>query len=187
MPKPKIVINAPFMMIFAFFCGASYLLHVYTNGALTDRLFSVYRSTEMDLWWCFRFVFHVCGYSNPAVLFEDLFLILAIGPMLEEKYDFKVVLLVGAIAIVSSVFHFLMFPGVSLAGAKGVITGLLVMGSFTGAKDGSIPITFIIMLFVLIGQQVYRGFYGSGDAVTNAYVAESIVGGVIGAGFTCMK
>ena len=61
----------------------------------------------------------------------------------------------------------------------------ILLASFTGFKEGEIPLTFILVAVIYIGQQVIQGLFIS-DNVSNM---GHIIGGVIGsiAGFGLNK
>ena len=113
-------------------------------------------------------------------------IILIVGPLLEEKYGSSNILFVILVtAIVTGLVNFIVFPHTQLLGASGVVFALILLSSFTSIKEGSIPLTFIIVTIVYIGQQVYEGLFLK-DNVSNL---THIIGGVVGAwfGYTMTK
>lgn len=64
-----------------------------------------------------------------------------------------------------------------MLGASGVVFALILLSSITSMKNGSIPITFILVAVIYIGQQVYQGIFVR-DNVANL---SHIIGGIIGA------
>ncbi len=173
-------------MLYAFLCFCAFGLDYYTGGGMTDSIFSVYRSTEMmDPRMYMRFIFHVCGYNDLQIFFRDILLILAIGPYVEKKStSMGVLLMIGLVAFFTSIVHFFLFPGISIMGARGVITAFLIIASHTGKEDGCIPLSFIGAILAAFGYYGMMAYMGGGDSYTMACVAEGLIGAIIGAAFT---
>ena len=79
-------------------------------------------------------------------------------------------------ALVTGVIHFIFFPGVRLLGASGVVFALILLSSLTSITEGKIPLTFILVAVIYIGEQIYQGVFIK-DNVSNL---THIVGGVVG-------
>ena len=106
-------------------------------------------------------------------------LILVVGPLLEEKYgSANLLFVILATALVTGIVNFALFPRVQLLGASGVVFALILLSSFTSLKEGGIPLTFILVAALYIGQQVYQGIFIK-DNVSNL---THILGGLVGAG-----
>ena len=107
--------------------------------------------------------------------------ILLLGPMLEEKYGpaslVKVILIT---AVVTALVNFIFFPHVTLCGASGVVFAFIILVSFTGFSDGEIPLTFILIAVVFIGQQIYEGIFVKDDVSQLTHIVGGIVGAVTG-------
>ncbi|MBN1463558.1 MAG: rhomboid family intramembrane serine protease, partial [Paludibacteraceae bacterium] len=83
----------------------------------------------------------------------NLMLMLLIGPVLEEKYGSKKMLLMIIItAITTGITHKLLFSS-GLWGASGIVFMLIILISFTNLKSGKIPLTFILVLIVYFGKE----------------------------------
>ena len=59
-----------------------------------------------------------------------------------------------------------------------MVFALILLSSFTSMKEGEIPLTFILVAALYIGQQVYQGIFVN-DNVSNL---THILGGLVGAG-----
>jgi len=102
-----------------------------------------------------------------------------VGPLLEEKYgSANLLFVILATALTTGLVHFIFFPRVGLLGASGVVFALILLSSFTSMKEGEIPLTFLLVAVIYIGQQVYEGLFVH-DNVSNL---THILGGVVGAG-----
>lgn len=100
--------------------------------------------------------------------------------MLEEKYGSKDILLVILItAVVTGAFHMIFNPFTRLLGASGVVFAFILLSSLTSFDDGGIPVTFILVAVIYIGEQIYQLI-----AITsNVSNITHIIGGAVGATF----
>jgi GlpG protein len=106
-------------------------------------------------------------------------LLLVVGPMLEEKYgSSNMIFVILSTALITGIVNFIFFPNVQLLGASGVVFALILLSSFASMKEGEIPLTFILVTVVYIGQQVYSGLFSS----NNVSELTHIIGGFVGAG-----
>ncbi|MFI3175643.1 MAG: rhomboid family intramembrane serine protease, partial [Bacillota bacterium] len=82
----QISFNSPVVLIFVFVCAGTLVLNTVTGGWSNQYLFSVYRSSLMDILSYVRVFGHIVGHANFAHFFNNITLILLVGPLLEEKY-----------------------------------------------------------------------------------------------------
>ncbi len=177
--KFKISFNSPVILGFAAICFAALILGTITRGWTNTMLFSVYRSSLLNPLTYIRFVGHIFGHAGWEHFIGNIMLILVVGPLLEEKYgSSNLLFVILATALVTGIANFAMFPGVQLLGASGVVFALILLSSFTGIKEGGIPLTFIVVAVLYIGEQVYQGIFIN-DNVSNL---THILGGLVGAG-----
>lgn len=57
-----------------------------------------------------------------------------------------------------------------------------MLASFTDFREGEIPITFILVTAIFIGQQVYEGIAVQNNISNMAHIVGGIVGAIIGYG-----
>lgn len=57
-----------------------------------------------------------------------------------------------------------------------------MLASFTNFREGEIPITFILVAGIFIGQQVYEGIAVQNNISNMAHIVGGIVGAIIGYG-----
>ncbi len=174
----RITINAPFVLAFVGLCFAVTLLGSLTGGKSTRLLFMTYHSPLLSpLTWLRAFT-HVLGHSGWAHLIGNMSYILLLGPMLEEKYGSKTLLTVTVVtALATSIFNYIVFPDIALCGASGVVFAFILMTSFTGFREGELPVTVILVAAIYLGQQIYDGLFVR-DNVSNL---THILGGLVGA------
>ena len=184
--KLRISFNSPVILGFTIICFAVLMLGYATSGRSTVYAFSVYRSSFLNPFTYIRLVGHVFGHANWEHFIGNIMLILVVGPLLEEKYgSSNMIFIILATALVTGVVNVIFFPGIRLLGASGVVFALILLSSLTSIKEGEIPLTFILVAVIYIGQQIFQGVFIK-DNVSNL---THIVGGVVGSclGFVMYK
>ena len=107
--------------------------------------------------------------------------ILLLGPLLEEKYGKKELIeMIVFTAVVTGILNYIFFPGIALCGASGVVFAFILLSSFTSFKEGEIPLTFIIVAVIYIGQEVYRGIAIDDNVSNLAHILGGVVGSMVG-------
>ena len=181
MKKRQLVIhyNAPVVLTFAFLALAVLAMDFLTGGATTMKYFCVYRSSFSEPLTYARLFTHVLGHADYAHYIGNIMLMLVIGTTLEEKYGSKKLLLcIFITAGVSGLVQMFLFPNTALLGASGIVFMMIVLSSLSGMKNGSIPLTLILVVALYLGGEVW-------DALTlrdNVSQLTHIVGGLCGAG-----
>ena len=98
--------------------------------------------------------------------------------MLEEKHKSRTLIeIIGITALATGLVNYIFFPDIALCGASGVVFAFIVLASFTCFKNGEIPLTFILVATIYIGQQIYEGVAISDNVSNMAH----IIGGLVGA------
>lgn len=176
--KVNISFNSPVILGCVIICFLALILGNVTGGASTNMFFSIYRSSLLNPLTYLRFVGHIFGHANWNHFIGNIMIILIVGPLLEEKYgSSNMLFVILATAIATGLVNYILFPHTQLLGASGVVFALILLSSFTSIKEGSIPLTFIIVTIVYIGQQIYEGIFLN-DNVSNM---THVVGGIVGA------
>lgn len=176
--KLQISFNSPIILGFVILSFIVFVVDNITGGFSTRLLFSVYRSSLINPFTYIRFFGHILGHANLDHFLGNIMLILVIGPMLEEKYGSpNILFVILATALVTGLVHFLVFPYTRLLGASGVVFAFILLSSFAGFKEGRIPVTFILVAILYIGDQIYQGFFMQ-DNISNL---THILGGIVGA------
>ncbi len=179
--KLKIVFNAPVTLAFVAICFFVTLAGALTGGSSTQDYFMTYRSSLTNPWTYLRFFTHVFGHSGWVHFMGNTTYILLLGPMLEEKYGSPALIEVISItAVVTALVNFIFFPSVAMCGASGVVFAFILLSSFTGFKNREIPLTFILVALIFIGQQVYDGIFVQDNISNTAHIVGGLVGTVIG-------
>ena len=178
-PKIRITFNAPLVLGFALACSAVTLIGSLTGENSTARLFATYSAPMTDPLMYVRLFTHVLGHAGFAHLVGNMAYILLLGPGLEERYGAgKLLTVIAVTAVITGVIHNLLFPHSALLGASGVVFAFILLTSFTEFREGEIPLTFILVALIYLGQQIWDGITVK-DNVSNL---THIIGGLVGAG-----
>ena len=186
--KFRISFNAPAVLVFAGICVIAQLLNKLTNGASNSAVFSVYRSSLANPLTYLRCVCQVFGHAGWDHLIGNMMYLLVLGPMIEEKYGTaNTVIVMLATAVVTGIVNMIFFPGVRLLGASGIVFAFILIASITTTEDRTIPVTFILVALLYIGQQIYQGLFRKDNISQMAHIVGGIVGSVLGFALNRMK
>ncbi len=175
----RLAFNSPAVLGFAGVCLVAMVLNLLTDGASNRALFSVYRAPLTNPLTWLRMVCHVFGHADWNHLLNNMMYVLLVGPMLEEKYgSANLALVMLATALLTGLANFIFFPGTMLLGASGIVFALILLSSITRTEGGAIPVTFILVAILYIGQQVWQAITVRDNVSYMAHIA----GGAVGAG-----
>lgn len=125
-----------------------------------------------------RFFTHVFGHDGWSHFIGNASYLLLLGPMLEEKYGSEEIAgIMGITALITGLVNYIFFWNMGLCGASGIVFAFILLASFTGFKEGEIPITFLLVAIIFVGQQIYEGITLNNNI---SYVSH-VVGGFVGA------
>lgn len=176
MKKFRIYINAPITLMFVIICLMTIILDSITNGSSTELFFSTYGSSWLSPMTYIRLIGHIFGHENLAHLVSNSLYLLLLGPILEEKYHDKIIIVIITTALITGLFHNIVSPDTMLLGSSGVVFAFILLASITGKENG-IPITLILVAALWLGQEIYNGV-ASADNISQI---THIIGGVSGA------
>jgi len=128
----------------------------------------------------FRLFSHVIGHDNWEHLMNNLMFILLLGPILEEKYGSKDLLMMfGITALIIGVLQIIFFPGTALLGASGIVFMLILLASVTNFQAGRVPLTFILVVILYLGKEVSQSL--ASDQISQfAHIIGGVIGGIFG-------
>ncbi len=177
----KISYNSPVVLTFVLLCLLVLLMSIGTHRRSTTLFFMTYHSSLFSPLTYLRFFTHVLGHSGWEHLIGNASYLLLLGPMLEEKYGSKTIVeIILMTALVTGIVNYIFFPSVALCGASGVVFSFILLSSFTGFREGEIPLTFILVAVIYIGQQIFQGITVNDNISNMAHIVGGIVGAVIG-------
>lgn len=157
------------------------ILNYVTAGKSNELVFMTYHSSLSSPLTYIRFITHVFGHEGWEHFIGNMAYILLLGPMLEEKHgSLKTIEVIAVTALVTGIVNYVFFWNTALCGASGVVFAFILMSSFTRFREGEIPITFILVAVIYLGQQIYDGIVLH-DSISNmAHILGGIVGGMLG-------
>ena len=186
----KIRYNAPAVLTFAFISAGILLLSQTVAPSLTVQWFAVpgrsgFHAGSLRSW--ITLFTHVLGHKDWSHLISNFTFILLIGPILEETYgSASLVLMMFITALVTGVLNVLFFS-TGLLGASGIVFMMILLVSFTNFNHGEIPLTFILIMILYLGRELFNSFHGLFGAGDDISQFGHIVGGFIGSLFGFLR
>ena len=127
-----------------------------------------------------RLVSHAIGHANWQHLVGNFSFILLLGPILEERYGSGLLLVMMFLtAFVTGMLNVLFFTH-PLLGASGIVFMLILLISFTNVRKGEIPLTFILIILLFLGQEIYRALAERNNISEFAHIIGGACGGLFG-------
>ncbi len=181
MKRLRITFNSPVVLTFAFICLIATILGNVSGGSITGTFFVTYRSPLSNPLTYLRAITHVFGHAGWEHLISNMSFILLLGPILEEKYGSeKIIGVIALTAISTAVINAIISSNAGVCGASGVVFAFIILSSFTNFKDGEIPLTFILVAAIYIGQQVFEGIFVQDNISQMAHIIGGAVGAYVG-------
>lgn len=176
--KLKVEFNSPVILVLAFLSVAVYFINDWLGQALSP-FFTVPPSFNFSNPLAYFTLFsYILGHGSTAHLMGNLMLLLLIGPVLEERYGSrKLIIMVLITTFVTAILNMLLFD-TGIQGMSGVVFMLIILVSFVNVKKGSIPLTFILVVIFYIGNEIVMSFQE--DQVSQF---GHIMGGLLGSVF----
>ena len=172
-------LNAPVIIGMAALSLVMLIADVAAGGGMI-RLFAVYRTSIADPMQYLRLFTHVLIHADTTHYAGNFMMILAIGPMVEEKYGSgRLCLMIVITALITGLGTVLFFPGTAVVGASGIVFMLILLASFTNIRQGKLPLTVLLVAVLYLGNEILAGLF----TVDNISRLSHIVGGLCGAGF----
>lgn len=177
----KITFNSPVVLWFGIFCVGVLIAATLTAGYSTQLLFVTYRSSLKSPLTYLRLFTHVFGHSGWEHLIGNMSYILLLGPLLEEKYGSGTIIkIIFITAFATGIINMIFFPKSALLGASGICFAFIILSSITSFGSGEIPLTFILVAIIYLGQQIFDGMFVKDNISNMAHIVGGIVGAVIG-------
>lgn len=123
-----------------------------------------------------KLIAYVMGHGSWQHMAGNLTIILLLGPLLEEKYrSFKLFEMILVTAFVTGLLNAALFHS-SIMGASGIAFMLILLGSFANIGARQIPLTFVIMAVLFLGNEMAAGL-----KIDKVSQFSHLAGGIIGA------
>ncbi len=170
--------NAPVALSFALLSLLVLFLGWVTADVTTLKLFCVYASPWSDPLTYIRLFGHVLGHSGLSHYMNNMMLLLLLGPIVEETYgSSRLLLMMLVTAAVTGLITMIFFPNTALLGASGIVFLMIILASLgSSRKHARIPITFLAVAVLYLGQEVYNLFF----SVDNISQLAHLIGGGTG-------
>lgn len=178
-PK-KINYNSPVILSFTLLSFISLIIGYLTGFKSTEFLFMNYMSNFSDPLFYIRLFTHVLGHANYPHFINNFLLILILGPMLEEKYGSKNLLIMIIFTAFLTALINLVFFNKALLGASGIVFMMILLSSFTNIQKDSIPLTFLLVFALYIGQEIFLGLFKNDQIAQFAHIAGGLCGSFFG-------
>lgn len=175
----RIQYNSPVILTFALISTIVLLLDQYL-GASIMPFFTIYPVFEpWDPIWYLRLFSHALGHGSWEHLVSNFAIILLIGPILEEKHGSReMFFMILLTALLTGILQIIFFE-TALLGASGIVFMMILLGSFTNSQSGFIPLTFILVVILYLGREIFNSL-GSDHVSQFAHIIGGICGGIFG-------
>ena len=178
--------NAPVTFSFALICTLVMLLDQYVFPGFVGTYLSApgadFNPGQPAHY--FAVVLYVFGHESWTHLWNNFLFLLLLGPILEEKYTPKpLLMMMFSTTIVTGIFNVLMKQP-PLVGASALVFMMIMLVSFARTKAGDVPVSFILIFVLFLLAELTRGAQNNNPAVSNL---AHIIGGVCGTIFGFLK
>lgn len=179
--KDKIKFNSPVVLGFTGLAILVFFLGVLTNNLTTYRIFTLKKTSYFDLMQYVRMFTYVLGHGSWQHLLGNFTIILAVGPMIEERYGSKqLLIMIVATAFITALLNIIFFKHTQVLGASGIAFMFVILGSFTNVEKGKIPVTFIIIIIIFIIPEIIQGLMGYDNISQFGHILGGVCGSVFG-------
>lgn len=172
--------NSVVILSFFFISLFSLILKYITKGKSNIMLFSSYRSKIFNPLTYIRLFTHIFGHSNWNHFMNNFLYILLIGPMIEEKYGSKnLIIMIFVTAGITGILNSL-FSKKRILGASGIVFMLIILSSFVNIEAGKVPITLILICIFYIVNEIISGLFKKDDISHIGHLIGAICGFIFG-------
>lgn len=173
----KITFNSPVVLTYAFACTIVYFAFLSLGiGKSIFILFPEFRPSSPS--WYISLFGYALGHGSVDHLLGNMTFILLLGPILEEKYGSKNLLIMMLAGVfVTAILHMIIYSH-GLLGASGVVFMFIVLVSLSNFNSGELPLSFLLVVLLFVGKEFWLFF--EDDGVSHF---AHIMGGAVGAIF----
>ncbi|MEM0997788.1 MAG: rhomboid family intramembrane serine protease [Bacteroidota bacterium] len=184
----KITFDSPVVLSFAFISLAVLVLSETVFPGFAENYFATGgRFNPGNPLHYFQSVSHVFGHRNWEHLISNFSFILVVGPILEKKYGAKnLIIMIAVTAVVTAILNALFF-NTGLYGASGIVFMMILLGSLVNFRSGTIPLTFILILVLYLGREIYAAISQKDQISQFAHIVGGLCGMLFGFGMSGAK
>ena len=147
----------------------------------TTMLLGARRTSLVDPLQYTRLFTHITAHAGINHYVGNFMMILAIGPMVEEKYGSNRLVLITVItALVTGLINVIFFPNIVVVGASGIVFMLILMASFTNIRQGRLPVTVLLVAVLYIGNEIMLGLFMEDNISRISHIIGGLCGAVFG-------
>jgi len=185
--RPRLDINAPVILGMTAISLVTLIVDIAARGNLI-MLFAAYRTSFADPMQYLRLFTHIVIHADLAHYAANFMMILAIGPLVEEKYGSRrLCLMIVMTALITGLINVLFFPGTAVIGASGIVFMLILLASFTNIRQGRLPVTVPLVAILYIGNEVMAGLFTADNISRLSHIIGGLCGACFGAIFHAQK
>lgn len=177
----RIRYNAPFTLTFSLVCAAVLAADQFLWPGLIRDWFTVggRGSFHWDGISLLRLFSYSIGHADWTHLLGNLSFVLLLGPALEERYQTPLLVIMVLITVLITGIVNTIFFSTALLGASGIVFLMIVLMSFANIRSGEIPLTFVAVLVLYLGKEIFDAF--KNDSVSQfAHLTGGLAGSVFG-------
>ncbi|MCB0477945.1 MAG: rhomboid family intramembrane serine protease [Crocinitomicaceae bacterium] len=177
----KITFNSPVVLGYAFISAIVYFALLNFNIGTSIFVLRPEFDVTSFTWYISLFGYGL-GHGSADHLIGNMTFILLLGPVLEEKYGSKnLLIMILSCVLITAILHIAFFSH-GLLGASGVVFMFIILVSLTNYKSGEIPLTFILIVLLFVGKEIWQFF--DNDGISHfAHIMGGAVGAVFGMQF----
>jgi membrane associated rhomboid family serine protease len=179
---PLIDFNSPVILSLFFISLIALVINSITGGMI-NRLLACYFTGWSDPLMYPRLFSHVLAHQDLSHFTGNYLFMLAVGPMVEEKYGSGNLAKMAFITSGATGLINVMFFRSGLVGASGLLFMLIILASFTNIREGRLPLTVLLVGFLYVGNEIIRGLFSNDNISQISHIAGAICGAVFGFDF----
>lgn len=178
----KIKYNAPVTLTLTFISAVVFILSITLLPSLTAQWFSTPAPFRTNVAGDYiKLVTYIFGHASIQHYMGNFTMILLLGPILEMAYGSGFILLsILLTALSTGILNVFLFPQTVLLGASGIVFMMILLSSITNFNKGEIPLTFILVMLVYVGGQVWDALTVKDNVSQFAHIAGGFVGSFLG-------
>ncbi len=149
----RVTFNAPVTLSFMLVSFGFLLMDLMFGAQYTAQHFGSWGVSLVDPSTWVRGFTHVLCHAGWGHYAGNMMLMLLVGPGLEEKFgSLAILVMIMVTAFLTAVINSIAFGGASI-GASGIVFMMIVLSSYTKAKIGELPLTFIAVFIFYVGNE----------------------------------
>lgn len=128
----------------------------------------------------YTLITHIFGHADWAHIWGNMSFIILLGPNIEERFgSWKLLFMIFITALVTGLINAAIMP-YNLLGASGIVFMMIILTSMVRYSGGSIPLSFIAVFVIFIGQEVYKGIFVDDNVSQFTHIVGGITGAILG-------